>query len=99
MMRRLFHTSWISLAAPAAAGGRGNLLLWLDDQRPAAAGVGGDRRLGPVTLTISGARGTLHSGLHVDKVVVDHQRVRVTSRPCVSMAAPRSCRCCGRRYG
>ncbi|HKC16935.1 MAG TPA: translocation/assembly module TamB domain-containing protein [Steroidobacteraceae bacterium] len=79
MMRRLFHTSWISLAALLllvggaiyyfgwTAGGL-QRLVWL-----------ANRRLGPVTLTISGARGTLHGGLHVDRVVVDHQRVRVTA--------------------
>ncbi|HMI37127.1 MAG TPA: hypothetical protein VK505_05830, partial [Steroidobacteraceae bacterium] len=78
-MRRLFHTSWISLAALLllvggaiyyfgwTAGGL-QRLVWL-----------ANRRLGPVTLTISGARGTLHGGLHVDRVVVDHQRVRVTA--------------------
>ena len=38
------------------------------------------RRLGPVTLSIVGARGTLHGGLHVDRVEVDHQRVRVIAR-------------------
>ena len=79
MMRRLLHTSWISLAALLlvvagaiyyfgwTAGGL-QRLVWL-----------ANRRLGPVTLTISGARGTLHGGLHVDRVVVDHQRVRVTA--------------------
>ena len=37
------------------------------------------RRLGPVTLAITGARGTLHGGLHADRVEVDHQRVRIVA--------------------
>src|SRR5258708_9355049 len=77
-MRHLLHTSWISLLALIllvagaiyyfgwTASGL-QQLVWL-----------ANRRLGPVTLTISGARGTLHGGLHVDRVVVQHQRLRVT---------------------
>ena len=36
-----------------------------------------NRRLGPVTLSLAGARGTLHDGVHFDRIEVDHQRVQV----------------------
>jgi translocation and assembly module TamB len=36
-----------------------------------------NRRLGHVTLQISGARGTLHGGVHIDRLVVDHPRVHI----------------------
>ena len=79
MMRRLFHTSWISLAALLLlVAGAIYYFGWTTSGLQRLVWVA-NRRLGPVTLTISGARGTLHSGLHVDKVVVDHQRVRVTA--------------------
>ena len=79
MMRRLLHTSWISLLAllllVAAAiyymgwteGGL-QRLVWLTS-----------RRLGPVTLAIQGARGTLHNGVYIDTVVVDHERVHIVA--------------------
>ncbi|HEX7418219.1 MAG TPA: translocation/assembly module TamB domain-containing protein [Steroidobacteraceae bacterium] len=37
------------------------------------------RQLGPITLEVTGARGTLLHGLRVERVVVDHERVRVTA--------------------
>ena len=37
------------------------------------------RRLGPVTLTLRGARGTLYKGIHLDHVEVAHQRVRIVA--------------------
>ena len=79
MMRRLFHTSWMSLAALLlVVAGAVYYFGWTTSGLQRLVWVA-NRRLGPVTLTIIGARGTLHGGLHVDKVVVDHQRVRVTA--------------------
>ena len=77
MIRRLLHTSWILLLALALlAGGAIYYVGWTPGglQRLVALS---NRRLGPVTLHISGARGTLHDGLHIDRVEVDHQRVQV----------------------
>src|SRR5258708_19298103 len=78
-MRHLLHTSWISLLALILlVAGAIYYFGWT------ASGLQqlmwrANRRLGPVTLTLSGARGPLHGGLHVDRVVVEHQRVRVTA--------------------
>ena len=78
-MRKLLHSSWISMLALAllavAAGyyvgwtaGGLQRLVWIFN-----------RHIGPVTLEIRGARGTLHGGLHIDHVVVEHARVRVVA--------------------
>ena len=78
-MRRLLHTSWISLLALLLlVAGAIYYLGWTAGGLQRLVWVA-NRRLGPVTLTISGARGTLHGGLHVDRVVVEHERVRVTA--------------------
>jgi translocation and assembly module TamB len=36
-----------------------------------------NRRIGPVTLHIEGATGTLAHGLHLDRLVIDHRRVHI----------------------
>ncbi|MGB6605489.1 MAG: translocation/assembly module TamB domain-containing protein [Steroidobacteraceae bacterium] len=36
------------------------------------------RQLGPVRLTIVGVHGTIHSGLHVERVEIDHRLVHLT---------------------
>jgi translocation and assembly module TamB len=36
-----------------------------------------NRRIGPVTLHIEGATGTLAYGLHVDRLIIDHRRVHI----------------------
>jgi translocation and assembly module TamB len=77
MMRRLLHTSWILVLALALlAAGAIYYAGWTEAGLQRLASLA-SRRLGPVTLTIAGARGTLHGGLHADRVEVDHQRVRV----------------------
>ena len=76
-MRRLLHSSWISLLALVLlVFGATYYLGWTEAglQRLVSLANG---RIGPVTLSISGARGTLHSGVHVDRVEVDHQRVQI----------------------
>jgi len=78
-MRRVLHTSWISLLALIMlVAGAIYYCGWTESGLQQLVWLA-NRRLGPVTLTISGARGTLHGGLHVDRVVVEHQRVRVTA--------------------
>jgi translocation and assembly module TamB len=78
-MRRLLHTSWILLLALLLlVAGAIYYLGWTAGGLQRLVWVA-NRRLGPVTLTISGARGTLHGGLHVDRVVVEHERARVTA--------------------
>lgn len=79
-MRVLLHTSWISLLALVVlVAGAVYYVGWTASglQRLVALS---SRRLGPVTLEIVGARGTLHDGLHIDRVVVDHRRVRIVAQ-------------------
>jgi translocation and assembly module TamB len=77
MMRRLLHTSWISLLALVLLViGSIYYLGWTEAGLQRLVSLA-NRRIGPVTLTLTGARGTLHSGLHFDRVEVDHQRVQV----------------------
>jgi autotransporter translocation and assembly factor TamB len=77
MIRRLLHTSWILVLALALlAAGAIYYAGWTESGLQRLASLA-SRRLGPVTLSIAGARGTLHGGLHVDRIEVDHQRVRV----------------------
>jgi len=80
VIRRLLHTSWILvLALVLLVAGAIYYAGWTESglQRLTALA---SRQLGPVTLSIVGARGTLHGGVHVDQVEVDHQRVRVIAR-------------------
>ncbi len=77
MIRRLLHTSWILVVALALLATLGIYYAgWTESGLQRLASLA-SRRLGPVTLAISGARGTLHGGLHADRVEVDHERVRV----------------------
>jgi translocation and assembly module TamB len=79
MMRRLLHTSWISvLALVLLAGGAIYYVGWTPGGLQRIVSLS-NRKLGPVTLRIDGARGTLHNGLHVDRVEVDHARVQVVA--------------------
>ncbi|HEV7431787.1 MAG TPA: translocation/assembly module TamB domain-containing protein [Steroidobacteraceae bacterium] len=76
-MRRLLHTSWISLLALVLLVlGTLYYLGWTEAGLQRLVSLA-NRRLGPVTLSLAGARGTLHSGLHFDRVEVDHQRVQI----------------------
>ncbi|MDE2251280.1 MAG: hypothetical protein KGL25_07730, partial [Gammaproteobacteria bacterium] len=78
-MRRLLHTSWISLLALALlVAGACYYIGWTESglQRLVALS---NRRLGHVTLQIDGARGTLHEGVHIDRLVVDHPRVHIVA--------------------
>src|SRR5258706_13606054 len=79
MMRRLFHTSWISLAALLLlVGGAIYYFGWTDGGLQRLVWLA-NRRLGPVTLTIRGGRGPLRGGVHGGRAVVGHQRVRVAA--------------------
>ena len=66
-MRRLLHSSWISLLALLLlVFGAIYYLGWTEAglQRLVSLVNG---RLGPVTLSLSGAHGTLHGGVHLDR--------------------------------
>ena len=77
MMRRLLHTSWISLLALLLlVAGTIYYVGWTPGGLQRIVSLS-SRRLGPVTFKISGARGTLHGGLHIDRIEVDHARVHV----------------------
>src|SRR5579862_8590072 len=76
-MRRLLHTSWISiLALVLLVAGAIYYLGWTEAGLQRLVSLA-NRRIGPVTLVLAGARGTLHGGVHLDRVEVDHQRVQV----------------------
>jgi translocation and assembly module TamB len=77
MIRRLLHTSWILLLAVALlAGGTIYYVGWTPGGLQRIVSLS-NRRLGHVTLQISGARGTLHEGVHIDRLEVDHERVQI----------------------
>ena len=77
MIRRLLHTSWILLLALALlAGGAIYYVGWTPGGFQRLVSLS-NRKLGHVTLQISGARGTLHDGVHIDRLEVDHQRVQI----------------------
>jgi translocation and assembly module TamB len=79
-MRKLLHTSWISaLALVLMAGGAVYYCGWTESGLQHLARLL-NGRIGPVKLEITGARGTLHAGLHVDRLVVEHERARVEAR-------------------
>ena len=76
-MRRVLHTSWILVLALALLAALAIFYAgWTESGLRHLASLA-SRRLGPVTLSIAGARGTLHDGLHADRVEVDHERVHV----------------------
>jgi translocation and assembly module TamB len=79
MMKRLLHSTWILLLALALLCGLGaGWLGWTEAGLRWMASMA-NRRIGPVELEIEGARGTLHAGIHIDRVVVRHRRVLVTA--------------------
>ena len=79
MMRRLFHSSWIALLVLVLLV---SVLTWYAGwtqaglQRLASLA---SRRLGPVSMQIQGARGTLYGGLHIDSFTLDHRRVHISA--------------------
>jgi translocation and assembly module TamB len=79
MMRRLFHSSWIALLALLLLVGA--LIYyagWTEAGLRQLVSLA-SRRIGPVTLQINGARGTLHGGLHIDSFTLDHRRVHISA--------------------
>lgn len=76
-MHRAVHFSWISLVLLVlAASGMSYYLGWTENGfRMVAAQLNG--RLGPVTLQVRGARGTLVGGIRVDQLIIDHERVHL----------------------
>ncbi len=78
-MGRLFHTSWISLLALVLlVAGASYYVGWTSGGLQRLVTLS-NRRLGHVTLQISGARGTLHGGVHIDRLVLDHPRVHIVA--------------------
>jgi translocation and assembly module TamB len=76
-MRPGLHLSWILLTLLLAlAFGALYYLGWTEGGLQVVAGrLNG--RWGPVTIQISGARGTLAGGAHLDRLVIDHRRVHI----------------------
>jgi translocation and assembly module TamB len=79
-MRRALHLGWILLAAVVlAALGAIYCAGWTESGlRLLTTRLSG--RVGPVTMSIQGARGTLAGGLHIDSFTLDHRRVHVEAR-------------------
>jgi translocation and assembly module TamB len=79
-MRRALHLGWILLAALLlAALGVIYYAGWTESGlRLLTSKL--SRRVGPVTMSIQGASGTLAGGMHVDSFALDHRRVHVEAR-------------------
>ncbi len=79
-MRRLLHSSWISLLALVLLVGG---LIWYAGWTQAGLQrlvSMASRRLGPVSMQIQGAHGTLYRGLHIDSFTLDHRRVHISAK-------------------
>jgi translocation and assembly module TamB len=77
MLRRLMHTSWISLVLLLALSVSATYYLcWTESGLRHVASLL-NRRIGPVTLHIEGVAGTLAGGAHVAHLTVDHKRVHI----------------------
>src|SRR5580693_6957585 len=75
-MGRLIHLCWIPLALVALALAAIYYLAYTESGLAVlAARLNG--RVGPVTIELRGARGTLAYGVHVDRLVIDHRRVHI----------------------
>jgi translocation and assembly module TamB len=76
-MRKLLHTSWIVLLLLLALPLGALYYLTCTDAGLRALASTLSRRVGPVTLEIRGVTGNLVGGAHIDRIVVDHHRVRI----------------------
>jgi translocation and assembly module TamB len=76
-MARLLHLCWSLplLLAVLALGAVDYLAYTPGGLKIVASAL--NRRIGPVTLHIEGATGTLAHGLHLDRLIVDHRRVHI----------------------
>jgi autotransporter translocation and assembly factor TamB len=76
-MRRLLHSGWILLVLLLLASVAS--LYYLGWTQPGLRTLATQlsRKVGPVTLSIKGARGTLAGGASIDSVVLDHKRAHV----------------------
>src|SRR5258706_2035060 len=79
-MRRLLHLGWILLVLLLLLSvGTLYFLGWTQPGlRTLATQL--SRQVGPVTLSIQGASGTLAGGAHFETVVLDHRRAHVEAR-------------------
>jgi len=78
-MRRLLHSSWIALLALLLLIGALTYYAGWTEAGLRQLVTLASRRIGPVTLQIKGARGTLHGGLHIDNFTLDHRRVHISA--------------------
>jgi autotransporter translocation and assembly factor TamB len=76
-MRRLFHSSWIALMALLVAAFSAFYWLGFTESGLQRLAAFTSRRIGPVTMRIEGARGTLSYGADVEHFVLDHRRVHI----------------------
>jgi autotransporter translocation and assembly factor TamB len=89
-MRRLLHIAWILLVLLLAASL--SLLYYVGWTESGLRSLSArlSRRIGPVTMVISGASGTLAGGAHIKSFVLDHRRAHVEAHEVsvrVSMSA------------
>ena len=76
-MRRLFHASWIALFALTLAALAAFYWVGFTESGLHRLAAFTSRRIGPVTMRIEGARGTLSYGAYVERFVLDHRRVHI----------------------
>jgi autotransporter translocation and assembly factor TamB len=76
-MRRLLHSGWILLVLLLLAAVAS--LYYLGWTQPGLRTLAAQlsRKLGPVTLSIKGASGTLAGGATIDSFVLDHKRTHI----------------------
>jgi autotransporter translocation and assembly factor TamB len=79
-MRKLLHSSWIALVLLLALPLGALYYLTCTDAGLRTLAAALSRRLGPVTLEIRGVSGALASGAHIERIVVDHRRVRIEAQ-------------------
>jgi len=76
-MRRVLHLSWMTLTLLLAVPLAAVYFLGWTERGLALLAQQLNRKLGPVTIAITGASGTLARGLHVQRLVIDHRRVHI----------------------
>jgi translocation and assembly module TamB len=76
-MRRLLHSAWILLVLLLVGSVVSIYYIGWTQAGLRSLATQLSRRVGPVTMAIGGASGTLAGGAHVDSFVLDHRRVHV----------------------
>lgn len=80
MNRKLLRWSWVLLAVPILASLALLYYIGWTDAGFSTLAARLSRQLGPVTLQLQGASGSLAGGAHLDRLVLDHRRSHIEAR-------------------